>query len=231
MYALLLLAASAWTWSPAPHDSNTLRLWDGNTLAGEYCASTGVYRAWNGTSARCDIVAEPPCCLPMSAGNYGVDTGRLRPTITRYRLSGMPVSRDVAFEALKGRPVTGGVPDRTNQRWITAAGGSDAQRKQLLDAIPADVKGAARVQSYPAGHWALRPGFATRQDVPTLYVQRPDGGVIHRSVEGAGPEVRPEEVPRPEQGVALELPARPRAAGGGRRRAGRRGGGGGVRQP
>lgn len=190
MYALLLLITSGmWTWSPAPHDPHVLRLWDGNTLAGEYCTSTGVYRAWNGLSGRCDVVAEPPACLPVSANNFGVETGKLRPLITRYRLSGMPVSRDVAFEALKGRPVAAGVPDRRSQRWITAAGGSEQQRKQLLDALPADVKGSSRVQSYPAGHWALRPGFAVRQDVPTLYVQTPSGGVIHRH---EGTDVTPE---------------------------------------
>ncbi len=189
MFALLLVITSAWTWSPDPRDPNTLRLWNDASgrwaLAGEYDTSTGVYREWDGRLGRCHRPAEPPAPLP-AAHNFGVDTSQLRTSLTpRYRLCGFPVNREVALKAIEDKKV----PDRSTQRWITACGGSEGQRKQLLDALPQDVKAASRVQSYPHNHWALRPGFACKADVPTLYVQRPDGGVIHRH---EGVEITPQ---------------------------------------
>lgn len=77
-----------------------------------------------------------------------------------------------------------GIPDDTARLRLTVIGGTEADRKHITD----DLAGAPAlaywhdqlvIQSYPADEWAVaRYGFATAGQ-PTIYVQAPDGTVLH----------------------------------------------------
>jgi hypothetical protein len=179
MYALLLIAAAPFVWEPSRDDPRVLRCWDGPHagtyhLVGEYDTSTGTYGEMNPATGRYDRWAEPP-----ATRNFGVVLERLGRTPT-YRLSGRVVSEAEALAAIGDAKI----PDRSRQGWLTVHGGTEQQRGQLLARIPADVQSLYRCNSYPAGHWALRPGFRASETQASLTVQRPDGGVIHRQDDG-----------------------------------------------
>jgi hypothetical protein len=70
--------------------------------------------------------------------------------------------------------------------------GPEGDRRQVLDDLKgplSDLAGQCLVQDYPPEHWAVaQAGFYTAGK-PTIYVQAPDGTVLHRQDDYAdGPE-------------------------------------------
>jgi hypothetical protein len=83
-----------------------------------------------------------------------------------------------------------GVPDDADKVRLTVIG-ADSDRRTVaadLDAHPAlkALKEKLVVQSYPPSHWAVAgAGFRT-DGRPTIYLQAPDGQVLHRQDDYAG---------------------------------------------
>jgi hypothetical protein len=105
---------------------------------------------------------------------HGTDPEKIAPR-EEYRVGGKVVSRDEALQALQ----SGGLSDDSQKLRLTVIG-SDDERKKVLTALPPDVKERCLVKSYAPDHWAMKgAGFKT-DGHPTVYVQAPDGQVLHR---------------------------------------------------
>lgn len=80
----------------------------------------------------------------------------------------------------------GGVPDDAHKLRVTVIGLDEDRRKVLLDLESSPVKDLVVVNAYPPTHWAVQNlGFKT-DGRPTVYVQAPDGRVLHRQDEYRG---------------------------------------------
>jgi hypothetical protein len=123
-------------------------------------------------------------CLCSGEPNYGIDPTR-RSETPRYVRNGKPCTRDEALDAVTK------VPDDAGLLRLTVIG-PEAERKRVLDDLSkaplSDLRKGVLVQDYAPDHWAVQVGFKT-DGKPTIYLQAPDGTVLHRqdSYDGPGP--------------------------------------------
>jgi hypothetical protein len=105
---------------------------------------------------------------------HGTDPEKIAPR-EEYRLSGQVVTREEAFKALQAAPLS----DDSQKLRLTVIGSAE-ERKKVLAALPQDVKDRCLVKEYAPDHWSVKnAGFKT-DGHPTVYVQAPDGKVLHR---------------------------------------------------
>lgn len=145
----------------------------------DYDAARGV---WSPPIAKPPL--EPP---PRVLPNFGIDSAKLnnRP---RFELNGHTASAQEAIDAIREK-----IPEDAKKLRITVIGDA-ADRKRVTDAFheaePA-LKERTTLWSVPPDHWSLtnletgKPIFRTNGK-PTLYVQAPDGKVLHRQDDFAG---------------------------------------------
>lgn len=187
------------TWSTENQHEGHYALLRGGRQIGSYDPTGGVWRSYtNGewgpkeSSPPDDAPPLPSESRPPVSQNFGVDRSKLKGEES-YHLNGRKATRKQAIEAIEAN-----VPDDVDKLRLTVIGG-EADRKRVLadiDTHPAlaEVKGRVLVQSYPADHWAVaKAGFVTT-GAPTIYVQQPDGRVLHRQDAYAGPEPLAEAV-------------------------------------
>jgi hypothetical protein len=92
-----------------------------------------------------------------------------------YRVGGKAVSREEALQALQA----GQLSDDSQKLRLTVIGSTEEQ-KQVLAALPADVRDKWLIKAYSPSAWAVKnAGFKT-DGHPTVYLQAPGGKVLHR---------------------------------------------------
>jgi hypothetical protein len=137
-----------------------------------------------GCGDECRCAAGQPCgdgCTCGGKGDpfpkwmtHGTNPEKIAPR-EEYRIAGQLVSKDEAMQALRA----GQLADDSGKLRLTVIGSPD-ERKQALSGLPQDVKDRCLVKEYAADHWAVKnAGFKT-DGHPTVYVQAPDGKVLHR---------------------------------------------------
>jgi hypothetical protein len=206
----LARAAPAYGWYSWPGDSTHLYLYYGGPngqQVGGYDITHDLYRplvdrANNIWADAC----EPPAPLPAqyrqqhrrntasdAVPNFGVYRDREAVGDDRIRLTTPAGTRDVSKgEAMK--LVKDGIPDDANKPRLTIVG-SEAERSQVLKDLDgfAALKAAVNLWPVPPDHWSLfsnttgKPMFVVAGH-PTIYVQRPDGSVLHRQDNYGGPQ-------------------------------------------
>ena len=110
--------------------------------------------------------------------NFGIDRSSLGSSTERITLDGRPITRGEAVQILQAGTLT----DDSGKLRLTIIG-SEADRRRVLDDLKGPLRDIAEqclVQDYPPDHWAVaRVGFYTGGR-PTIYLQAPDGTVLHR---------------------------------------------------
>jgi hypothetical protein len=112
--------------------------------------------------------------------NYGIELSEMKGRPESYYHNGRSITKESAL-LLMG---TQGIPDDSQFIRITVIG-SDAIRKKVRDDLyndPAlsDFRSFTVVQDYPKDHWAVNGvGFEANSEI-AIYVQSPDGTVVHR---------------------------------------------------
>jgi hypothetical protein len=132
--------------------------------------SCGCARCTNGCTCKKTTSCEDQACT-CRMPNFGLDLAHLaNGNQPRYRVGGKPCrKRDV---------MTAMVEDDSAKPRLTIIG-SKEERAQALAALPAEAS-RYLVKAYDRTDWAVaRAGFKT-DGHPTIYVQAPDGTVLHR---------------------------------------------------
>lgn len=110
--------------------------------------------------------------------NFGIDRAGLNGSAERITLGGRQITRAEATQILQA----GSLADDSSKLRLTLIG-SESDRGRVLDDLKgplSDIAGQCLVQDYPPDHWAVTgAGFYTAGK-PTIYVQSPDGKVLHR---------------------------------------------------
>jgi hypothetical protein len=186
--------APGYTWHRFASDPGRSYLYGDGVMLAAYDHARNIYCTYDAASDTWSDPTRPPWDEgkpePIAAPdekktealpNYGVDLERLSGAREeRYRLNGLPVSRDRARHALIG----GNVPDDAGRLRLTVIGDTSSAAAVTRDLASAPTlapwKDRLVVQSYPPSHWAVtKAGFHTTGK-PTVYVQAPSGKVLHR---------------------------------------------------
>jgi hypothetical protein len=123
------------------------------------------------------IPDEDPIAEMRRISNYGVDLSKIERG-ERYFFNGAQVSKGTATQKVSG------VPDDSTHLRVTIIG-TEEQRKIVLNDIKINpefeiLRDHIVVQDYAPDHWAVQGvGFHTA-GTPTIYVQLPNGKVVHR---------------------------------------------------
>jgi hypothetical protein len=113
--------------------------------------------------------------------NFGVVTEKIAEA-PAYALNGRPCTRKEALAAVEN----GQLPDDAHKLRLTVIG-SVADRERVLrdlDSLP-QARDTYVIQDYEVGEWPLACGFVAGSPGPTIYVQKPDGKVLHRQTDYA----------------------------------------------
>lgn len=171
-------------WRRYPADPGRSYLFRKGVQVAGYDHDGDVYRAYDAARGTWGPPEEPPWKTEaesrQAVPNFGVDTDKLNGGDERYRLNGTAVTREQAQQALAG----GRIPDDAARPRLTVIG-TQAQTSRVasdLASAPALAEWKERLvlQSYLPEHWAVaRAGFVTTGR-PTIYLQAPDGKVLHR---------------------------------------------------
>jgi hypothetical protein len=161
-----------------------------------------------GDGCRCVVKEE---ALPHWM-THGTDPGKIAAR-EEYRVGGQVVGRDEALRELRDSALT----DDSRKPRLTVIGSPD-ERKKALAALPADVKERWLVKEYAPDHWAVRGAGFKGDGHPTVYLQAPDGKVLHRqddadnlaaAVRKADPAYDPSKDPDLRKPKAPDKPAAP----------------------
>jgi len=110
--------------------------------------------------------------------NFGIDRSGLNGAAERITLDGRQITRAEATQILQA----GSLADDSGKLRLTVIG-TQSDRRRVLEDLKgplSDIAGQCLVQDYPPDHWAVAgAGFYTAGK-PTIYVQAPDGTVLHR---------------------------------------------------
>ena len=112
--------------------------------------------------------------------NYGIDLSELKGRPESYYHNGRAITKESALLLMGAQ----NIPDDSEFLRLTIIG-PDAIRKMirddlLNDPVLKDFKSFTIVQDYPSSHWAVNGiGFELNGEV-AIYVQSPDGTVLHK---------------------------------------------------
>lgn len=185
-------ASAGYEWRSFADDKDQLALWRDGVQIGNYRIRTAVYYPRLGPERWGDPCAPPyppPCGIEADGTlNYGLEVERVRPGAGKHQLNGRDVSRQEILEAIGGPAVR----DDRDQLYVTVIG-AEVHRRQVLDDLDrapalAPWKGRLKVHDYEPAHWAVQDAGFRTDGRPTIYVQAPDGKVLHRQDEYRGPE-------------------------------------------
>lgn len=109
----------------------------------------------------------------------GVDADKIGRT-ERYTISGKPASKREVLQALAE-----GLPDDAAKLRLTVIGADEQQRNRVIDDLARDAKLAkfrdgVIVKSFSPDHWQVKRMNFVTSGKPTIYLQAPDGRVLHR---------------------------------------------------
>lgn len=174
------------TWVPTD-DTKQVALYKDSAQVGVYKIPERLYLELNGKGDFVESTVPTPVpdkyleLFPINKiANYGIDLSEMKGRAESYYHNGRAITKESAL-LLMG---TQGIVDDSEFLRITVIG-SDAIRKRVRDDLyndPAlkDFRGITVVQDYPANHWAVNEvGFEIIGEV-SIYVQTPDGVVVHR---------------------------------------------------
>jgi hypothetical protein len=177
-----LEAAPQW-FNYRPHPDRVY-LYDGDRNLGYWDLTQRHFRPLNPSGVGYGPAANPPVPFPGSVQNFGVQRDQIGDRERFYR-GGQEIPREQFMQGIGDDRL----PDDTGFLRLTVIG-PEAQRAQVVADLAnhqalAPWRGRLVINSYAPDHWAVQPGFVTT-GTPTVYVQKPDGAVLHRQNDYQG---------------------------------------------
>jgi hypothetical protein len=186
------LAVAAWPcparaqyeWRPFPDTIDQVALYQHGRQVGAYHLVEDYYRPLDPLTRRWGERCKPPVEPPRR--NFGLVQEQIRAG-DHYSLNGREVSREQVQQVLGDGDKK--VPDDSKKLRLTVIG--DKAWQSVVDDVSrtealAPWRDKVVAAWYPPDHWAvMRQGFRT-DGRPTIYVQAPDGTVLHRQDDYRG---------------------------------------------
>lgn len=164
-------------------------------LIGSFDELAGVFTSVDGHRWKFGVPIElEPNNVPIGqlpAG--GIDPDRICPDGKGgFSVNGAPVDRQSAFHSLMGNTGAAGIRDDSTLMRVSVIG-SDADRQRVMSDLKSNaaLKALATsvlVTEFKPESWAVKGLGFVQDGRPTIYIQAPGGGVVHRQDEYDGPE-------------------------------------------
>jgi hypothetical protein len=173
-------------WRTFPDDITQVALFQDGRQIGAYHLVEDYYRPFDPGTRQWGERSVPPVVPPRR--NFGLAPHKIRAG-DHYALNGKEVDRQQVCQVLQGDKDRQ-IPDDASKVRVTVIG-TAAERESVLHDFaghPALAlwKDRLLVAGYEPGYWAVqRQGFAGLGH-PTIYVQAPDGTVLHRQDDYQG---------------------------------------------
>jgi hypothetical protein len=195
LLALTRPAQAQYEWRSFADDVNQMALYHEGRQIGAYHLVEDYYRPLDPATLRWGERCSSPIAPPRR--NFGLTQGKIREG-DHYSLNGREVSREQIQQVLGDSERK--VPDDSGKMRLTVIGDpnwrSIVEEDFLKHPALATWKDKIVAAWYPPDHWAIaRQGFQT-SGRPTLYIQAPDGAVLHRQDDYQGGAVALAEVLR-----------------------------------
>lgn len=180
--ALPTPARAQYEWRAFPDDASQVALWHNGRQIGGYHLLEDYYRPLDAATGRWGERCAPPVDPPRR--NFGLAQDKIRDG-DHYSLNGREVSKEQIQQVLGDSKV----PDDSGKLRITVIG--DPNWRSVVEDFArhpalASYKDKVVAAWYAPDHWAIaRQGFVT-SGRPTIYVQAPDGTVLHRQDDYQG---------------------------------------------
>lgn len=117
--------------------------------------------------------------IPQQELPTGVDHERLSQS-NSYLCNGNRCTKNNVIEYL-----TANIADQSNKKRITLIG-SESDCKKVLDSLPVDTLDWAVIKSYAPDDWYVKSKGFKVTGTPVIYIQEPDGTIIHRQDDAKG---------------------------------------------
>lgn len=98
-----------------------------------------------------------------------------------FKLNGKPVSREAAFHLIEKD-----LPDDKQKPRLTLIGSPDDTKRAREKLKGSDIESACLIQCYTPDNWAVRDVGFTLVGSPAVYLQAPDGKVLHKQADDSG---------------------------------------------
>ena len=196
-------------WRSHPEEAHRAYLFVNGRQVGGYDAECD---EWRDFDAARNSWSEPLTLFPrrcvkaaqLAVPNFGIMQAKLNGTTAHHSINGQAVSETDAMAALQGK-----LTDDSQKLRLTIIGPESLRRPVLVDfeSNPnlAALKDKVLVQSYDPSHWAVaNAGFRTTGQ-PSIYLQAPDGKVLHRQDEYRGPDELAEAIRKADPNYKPEL--------------------------
>jgi hypothetical protein len=181
-----------WEWRRS--DPGRYYLFQGGVQIGGYDIWFDYYRPYDATRDRWGEKCDPPILPPNKhkppaaaariVENYGVDYSEF-PAGEACSVNGTRCAKERAKRAIEGKGDN--LQDDSQKPRLTIFG-SETERGQVLAALASALKDKLDIQAYAPDHWIVaQRGFQVGR-LPTIYLQRPDGTVLHRQEGWDGAE-------------------------------------------
>ena len=197
-------------WKNASNEPDLVHLYMGPHHKGTYSFQDGLYRplldygsgTWGAAQA-------PPVSPPARPGgspapvvgqklNFGIDESKLGKEDVYYTNQG-PICRSKANQMLSDPThyrdhYAGQHLDDKKKLRLVVIGQEEVRKRILRDFEQTGLDTHVMPWSVPPGHWSLKDNvtgkvmFAYKDDLPTIYLQTPDGKVLHRQADYKGKE-------------------------------------------
>lgn len=185
LFAFTSVSMAELVWWRHLNDPTGMYLYDDNTLVGRFDLPTQTYRPFNTRTQDYGEASQAPAAVPPQAsnGDYGVDTSRIHAGVS---ISGRTCTEAEAIQAIQDTAI----PRDERFLRLTVIGNERDRERVLRDLEQhpelSPLRASLVVQDYDPNDWAMRVGFHT-QGRPTIYLQQPDGKVLHRQDDYDGP--------------------------------------------
>jgi hypothetical protein len=172
------MVEASYQWRNLDSDPTRLYLYNDNVQIGGYDIPSDTYRSYDARTDCWGATGVPPYAVPRTyRQNYGVN---YRPADRdRVTFQGQPVSLDQAMLAFDST-----VPSDANYLRLTVIGTPEQQAQVLNDLRTSPVLQGLPVRviarGYAADSWVIAGMGYVTTGTPTIYVQTPDGHVVHR---------------------------------------------------
>lgn len=156
----------------------------------DQCGDDCKCSAGNVCSESCECVAAEKARRAPIEQNFGINLSKMTPDTgkTVYRYKGAEIPRVQAHHAVEGS-----LPDDAGKLRLTAIGDKAAREQVAKDVTTSKafekLRDSLIVKDYAPDHWAVKDMGYVASGRPTIYLQAPDGKVLHRQDDyDGGPE-------------------------------------------
>jgi hypothetical protein len=195
-----LVSAPKYEWIWRKNDPHRYYLYQDGVQIGGYDILFDYYRPYDRVNDRWGQKTEPPIPPPnkhnppvpadrveasaKQVEDFGVDYSQI-PRTEECSVNGRKCTKERAKHLIESKD---GTLTDDSQRLRLTVFGSETERNDVVNKLSSDLKDKLSIQAYAPDHWIVTQRGFKLGPGPTIYLESPDGTVLHRQEGWDGPQ-------------------------------------------